>query len=646
MSTDTAAARGACLLGDHDLHLFNEGTHLRLWEKLGAHVVGTPADPAVHFALWAPNARAVRVRGDFNDWNETGHRLEALGRSGLWWGVIPGVRPGALYKYNIEAASGERFDKADPFAFRAEPPPGNASVVWPLGTGHDWQDGDFRQRRRAAAWPKEPVAIYEVHLGSWRRGHDGRELSYRDIADPLIDHVRRCGFTHVQFLPLMEHPFGASWGYQTTGYFAATWRHGTPEDLMALIDRLHLAGIGVLLDWVPSHFAADAFGLARFDGTALYEHADRRQGFHPDWGSLIFNYGRHEVRSFLLSSAMFWLEMFHADGLRVDAVASMLYLDYSRRDGEWIANLRGGRENLDAIEFLRHLNIETHGRDPGVLMIAEESTAWPGVSRPVYSEGLGFGMKWDMGWMNDTLRHLARDPVHRQFHYNELTFRMLYAFDEQFVLALSHDEVVHGKGSLLGRMPGDRWQKRANLRLLLGYMYGLPGKKLLFMGGEFGQLHEWNHDRELDWALLDDPEHEGLRRWVADLNAAYRSRAALHELDFEPAGFRWIVADDTRNSVLVWERRGRTSGKSIIVACNLTPVVHSAYRIGVARPGRWREILNSDAKIYGGSGVGNLGAVETRKVAAHGERFSLEIQIPPLGVVMLEGPPADATLAS
>ncbi len=454
-----------CLLGEQDLHLFNEGTHLRLWEKLGAHPVGTKDAPATHFAVWAPNARRVTVRGDFNDWDQDSHPLQRLVGSGLWWGVLQAVGQGAFYKYNIESSTGERFDKADPFAFRAEPPPGNASIVWPLQRAHAWRDARWLARREATAMQHEAVSVYELHLGSWRHTSEGRLPSYREVAEPLIAHVRQCGFTHVQFLPLMEHPFAASWGYQTTGYFAATWRHGLPEDLMELIDQLHEAGIGVLLDWVPSHFAADAFGLARFDGTSLYEHQDPRQGFHPDWGSLIFNYGRHEVRSFLLSSAMFWLEVFHADGLRVDAVASMLYLDYSRRHGEWIANPQGGHENLDAIEFLRQLNIEVYGHQRGVQMIAEESTAWAGVSRPVYAGGLGFGMKWDMGWMNDTLRHFAREPVHRRFHHDELTFRMLYGFDEQFMLALSHDEVVHGKGSLLGRMPGDIWHRNEALRL-------------------------------------------------------------------------------------------------------------------------------------------------------------------------------------
>jgi 1,4-alpha-glucan branching enzyme len=633
--TRTARPRyDVSLLSADDLHWFNEGTHYRLYEKLGAHPLTAHGEAGTVFAVWAPAAEQVFVMGEFNGWDKASHPLRPKGNSGIWEGFVPGVGEGAPYKYHIVSRyHGYRVDKADPFAFYSEVPPRTGSVVWDLD--YRWNDGDWLASRGARQNLHAPINIYEVHFGSWRRipEEGNRPLTYREMAEPLADYLQRMNYTHVEFLPLMEHPFGGSWGYQVTGYFAPTSRYGTPQDLMYLIDVLHQHGIGVILDWVPSHFPTDEHGLIYFDGTHLYEHADPRKGIHRDWNTAAFNYGRNEVRAFLLSSALFWLDKYHADGLRVDAVASMLYLDYSRKEGEWVPNQYGGRENLEAVDFLRRMNEVVYQNYPDVQTIAEESTAWPAVSKPTYVGGLGFGLKWDMGWMHDTLLYLARDPVHRKYHHNELTFRMLYAFTENFVLALSHDEVVHGKGSLLSKMPGDEWQKFANLRLLLGYMYSQPGKKLLFMGGEFGQGNEWKHDRSLDWHLLQYPYHAGVRHWCQDLNRAYRSEPALHELDCEPAGYQWVDAADWSNSVLSYLRKGRAAEDLILVACNFTPVPRHNYRLGVPLAGFWKEILNSDAKEYGGSGQGNWGGLHTTPVPAHGQPVSLNVILPPLGVV-------------
>jgi len=637
------APTSALSLTPEDLHFFNEGTYLRMWEKFGAHPDTVAGVAGTRFAVWAPAAERVTLMGDFNEWNKESHALEALGSSGIWSGFVPGVGKGTRYKYHIVSRlNGYRVDKADPIGFRAEEPPRQASIVWDLD--YTWNDQAWMTRRREGKPPEAPISIYEVHLGSWRRvpGEDNRWLTYRELADQLVGYVEEMGFTHVELLPVMEHPFYGSWGYQTTGYFAATGRYGTPQDLMFLIDTLHQRGIGVIVDWVPSHFPTDEHGLGYFDGTHLYEHQDPRQGFHPDWGSLIFNYGRREVQSFLLSNALFWLDRFHADGLRVDAVASMLYLDYSRKEGEWVPNAYGGRENLEAIAFLRRLNEEVYRAFPGAVTIAEESTAWPMVSRPTYVGGLGFGMKWDMGWMHDTLRYFSRDPVYRKYNHSELTFRGIYLASENFVLPLSHDEVVHGKGSLLGKMPGDEWQRFANLRLLLGYQYTQPGKKLLFMGAELAQSREWNHDASLDWHLLQWPLHQGVQHWVRDLNHCHRTEPALHELDFEADGFRWIDCGDADQSVLLMLRTGRR-GAPLAVACNFTPVPRHGYRIGVPAAGTWTEVLNSDAPAYGGSGQGNLGQLSTSAVAEHGYPQSLVATLPPLAMVVLRGPdPAEA----
>ncbi len=625
------------LLTDDDLFLFNEGTHYRLYDKLGSHVLTIDEEPGTYFAVWAPDAEKVTVMGDFNGWSPEGLRLAPRASSGIWEGFVPGVGRGAKYKYHIWSRfNGFRADKADPFALYAEAPPLTASVVW--DTWYEWRDEDWMAERRRRNALDAPMATYEVHLGSWMRGGDGRTLSYRELAPRLVEYVTHMGFTHVEFMPVMEHPFGGSWGYQVTGYFAPTARFGSPQDFMFLVEELHRAGIGVYLDWVPSHFPGDAHGLVYFDGTHLYEHADPRQGFHPDWSSYIFNYSRNEVRSFLGSSALFWLDRYHADGLRVDAVASMLYLDYSRSEGEWIPNEYGGRENLGAITFLRAVNAEVYRTHPGVQTIAEESTAWPMVSRPTYVGGLGFGLKWDMGWMHDTLEYIRHDPVHRRWHHGELTFRMIYAFNENFVLPLSHDEVVHGKGSLLARMPGDEWQQFANLRLLFGYMWAQPGKKLLFMGGEFGQGREWSHEQSLDWHLLEYANHRGVHRWVQDLNAFYRATPALWQHDFSPEGFEWVDANDNENSVLAFVRKGRIAVDQLLCIFNFTPVPRAGYRVGVPVAGTWHEVLNSDAPIYYGSGMGNMGAVEASARASHGRPFSLELTLPPLGALFLRPP--------
>jgi 1,4-alpha-glucan branching enzyme len=621
--------------GEQDLHLFNEGTHYRVYRKLGAHLARNDAGAGVRFALWAPNAESISVVGDFNGWEEGRHPLSAVGGSGIWEGFVPGLAAGAVYKYRLRSRiDGYTVDKADPFAFHQEVSPKTASVVWDLG--YAWGDGDWMRDRKGRNSLAAPISIYEVHLGSWRRSPDNPEafLGYRDLAPLLADYAAEMGFTHVEFLPLMEHPFYGSWGYQTTGYFAPTSRYGTPQDLMFLVDTLHQRGIGVIFDWVPSHFPTDEHGLAYFDGTHLFEHADRRQGHHPDWDSYIFNYGRHEVRSFLLSSALFWHDAYHADGLRVDAVASMLYLDYSRKEGEWVPNAHGGRENLEAIDFLRQLNRAVYEEYPDAQTVAEESTAWPMVSRPTYLGGLGFGFKWDMGFMHDTLEYMAQDPIYRKFHHQQLTFRRVYAYSENFVLPLSHDEVVHGKGSLLGKMAGEDRDKFANLRLLLGYMYAQPGKKLLFMGGEFGQGREWNHDRSLDWHLMDVDRHAGVWAWTRDLGRFYRETPSLFDLDNDPTGFEWVDCNDWEDSVLSFIRRGR-GGPPVLVVFNFTPVLRSNYRLGVTSGGFWRERLNSDASVYGGSGAGNFGGAEAAPVAAHGRRHSVNMTLPPLSVLFL-----------
>jgi len=628
------------LLTEDDLYLFNEGSHFRLYEKLGAHLLNVGGQPGAYFAVWAPDAEQVFVIGDFNRWHKTSHRLRPRGQSGIWEGFIPGLGKGAIYKYHIASRyMGYKVDKADPFAYYHEAPPKTASIVWDLD--YIWGDRKWMEKRRQHNALDAPIAIYEVHLGSWRRvpEENNRPLTYREMAPLLAEYVKGMGFTHIEFLPVMEHPFYGSWGYQITGYFAPTSRYGTPQDFMYLVDYLHQHDIGVIVDWVPSHFPTDEHGLGFFDGTHLYEHADPREGLHPDWNSYTFNYGRNEVRNFLISSALFWLDKYHVDGLRVDAVASMLYLDYSRKEGEWIPNQYGGREDLEAITFLRRFNEEVYKNYPDVQTIAEESTAWPMVSRPTYFGGLGFGIKWDMGWMHDTLQYISKDPIHRKYHHNDLTFRMLYAFSENFLLSLSHDEVAHGKGSLLGKMPGDDWQKFANLRLLLGYMYAQPGKKLLFMGGEFGQWREWHHDRSLDWNLTQYQRHSEVQRWVEDLNQVYTSEPALYELDFEPAGFEWVDAGDFEQGVISFLRKGKSAGDIILVVGNFTPVTRFNYRVGVPYGGLWKEIINGDAKEYGGSGQGNLGGVKAAAIPFHGRPHSLNLTLPPLAVVFFKGKP-------
>jgi 1,4-alpha-glucan branching enzyme len=632
----------ASLLTDHDIYLFKQGNHFRLYDKLGAHLVERDGVQGVAFAVWAPNAAMVSVTGDFNQWNPNAHPLAARpDDSGIWEGFIPQLAKGTVYKYHIVSRHNNyRVDKSDPLAFFCELPPGTASVVWDLA--YDWSDEAWLRRQKERNSLTAPMSTYEVHLGSWRRDPNDPErlLSYRELAPMLVEHVKEMGFTHVEFLPVMEHPFFASWGYQTLGYFAPTRRYGCPQDLMYLIDCLHQNDIGVILDWVPSHFPTDEHGLIYFDGTHLYEHADPRRGFHPDWKSAIFNYGRHEVRAYLISSAMFWLDTYHADALRVDAVASMLYLDYSRKDGEWIPNEKGGRENLEAIAFLRRFNEMIYRDFPNVQTVAEESTAWPMVTRPVETGGLGFGMKWNMGWMHDTLEYLGMDAIHRKYHQNKLTFSIWYAFSENFVLPLSHDEVVHGKGSLYGRMPGNPWQKLASLRLLFGYMYTHPGKKLLFMGGEFGQHREWAHDHSLDWHHLEDPRHANVQKWVADLNHLYRAERALFEMDFANGGFQWIDTHDAEKSIISYLRKDRAGADILAVVCNFTPVPRYNYRVGVPSGGWWREILNSDAVEYGGSGQGNMGGVEASPVSFYGKfDFSLSITLPPLAIVVFKNQP-------
>jgi 1,4-alpha-glucan branching enzyme len=621
------------ILTDHDIYLFREGTHATLYQRLGCHFFSKDDKDGAHVAVWAPNARDVSVIGAWNDWKPGVDKLlPRWDHSGIWEADIARIRPGDSYKYAITTSSGARQDRADPFAFYAEIAPANASRAWRLD--YQWGDAQWMKERHKHNAMEAPHSVYELHLGSWRRPN-GTLPNYRDIASHLADYVKQMGFTHVELMPITEHPFYGSWGYQTTGYFAPTSRYGSPQDFMHLVDTLHQAGIGVILDWVPSHFPDDPHGLAKFDGTHLYEHADPRLGFHPEWKSAIFNYGRHEVRAFLTSSAHFWLEQYHIDGLRVDAVASMLYLDYGRKHGEWIANAYGGKENLDAIEFLKQMNIAV-GRDfPDTRTIAEESTSWPSVSRPVFAGGLGFSMKWNMGWMHDTLDYFSHDPVYRRYHHNNLTFSLWYAFSENFVLPLSHDEVVYGKKSLISKMPGDRWQQFANLRLLYGYMWTHPGKKLLFMGGEFGQWKEWAHEGQLDWDLAQWDEHAGLQRWVSDLNRAYREKLPLHQLDFSGQGFQWVDNNDSDNSILSFVRLDK-EGRPCLCVCNFTPMVRERYKVGVPVGGAWREVLNSDAPFYGGSGVGNMGVVKANDVACHGRPHSLCLTLPPLGMVLFE----------
>ncbi|MDD2732897.1 MAG: 1,4-alpha-glucan branching protein GlgB [Desulfuromonadaceae bacterium] len=626
------------MLTEQDIYLFKEGTHSRLYEKFGCQLAECDGAVGAHFSVWAPNAQRVTVIGVWNGWQRDTDPLAAReDGSGVWEGFVPGVLHGQAYKYFIESRlGGYQVEKADPFAFCAEPAPQTGSRAWNID--YEWGDAVWMSRRSVTNALNAPLSIYEMHLGSWRRVPEegNRFLSYREIALPLAEYLIETGFTHVELLPVTEHPFYGSWGYQTTGYFAPTSRYGDPEDFMYLVDTLHQHGIGVIIDWVPSHFPSDEHGLVYFDGTALYEHADPKQGFHPEWTSQIFNYGRNEVRGFLVSSALYWLDRFHVDGLRVDGVASMLYLDYGRSKGAWVPNRFGGRENIEAVEFLRLLNQAVYRDFPDVQTMAEESTSWPMVSRPVYLGGLGFGLKWNMGWMHDSLKYLSLEPVHRKYHHSQLTFSIWYAFFENFLLPLSHDEVVYGKGSLINKMPGDAWQQCANLRLLFGYMWGHPGKKLLFMGGEFGQRSEWAHEGSLEWHLLQYPEHEGLRRWVTDLNRLYRSEPALYQQDFDRAGFEWVDCNDSEQSVLTFLRRPQGEGDTLLVVCNFTPIPRTNYIIGVPEGGYWREIANSDATLYGGSGVGNLGGVESAPVSVHGRYHSLVLTLPPLSTLMFK----------
>ena len=637
------------VITDYDLYLFGEGNHTRIHDKLGAHPMTIGSTEGVHFAVWAPNATRASVVGDFNDWDGRVHPMRRLGVSGVWEIFVPSGRLGHRYKFELLTKTGEILIKADPFGFEFEVPPLSASIV--SSPAHEWGDAEWMDRRAdAGSWFERPMAIYEVHLGSWARVPNGdpkgdpkagdaegdRYLTYRELAARLIPYVKEMGYTHIELLPVMEHPYSASWGYQVTGFFAPTSRFGTPSDFKAFVDACHQQDIGVILDWVPGHFPKDAHGLARFDGTALFEHADPRQGEHRDWGTLIFNYGRTEVRSFLLANALFWLQEYHADGLRVDAVASMLYLDYSRNHGEWIPNRFGGRENLEAIDFIRHLNTQTHAEAEGSITIAEESTAWPSVSRPTWLGGLGFTYKWNMGWMNDILQYVRTDPVYRKWDHRHLTFSMLYAFNENFILPFSHDEVVHGKGSMFSKIPGDAWQKAATLRTLYGFMYAHPGKKLMFMGDEFGQEREWDHDRGLDWSLVSEPLHGGLQRFVRDLNRVYAAEPALHEIDFDFSGFQWIDCNDSENSVASFIRRAKNPADFLVAVLNFTPVPREMYRIGVPSPGPYSELVNSDAGFYGGGNVGNAGTVTSEPVVAHGLDHSIVLRLPPLGFLLLK----------
>jgi 1,4-alpha-glucan branching enzyme len=625
------------LLTDFDIHLFKSGKHFKLHEKLGAHFAEWKGEKGTYFAVWAPNARAVSVIGNFNHWDNSVHKLNARwDESGIWEGFFPKVNKGEAYKFAIHANSGEYLEKADPFAFYAEIAPKTASISW--STDYQWKDAGWLEKRKKLTGKTRPFSVYEVHIGSWKRKiEDGnRSLSYGELATELVAYVKEMGFTHVEFLPVMEHPFFGSWGYQLTGYFAPTSRFGAPDDFMYLVDKFHEADIGVILDWVPSHFPGDAHGLFNFDGTHLYEHADPRKGFHPDWSSYIYNYGRPEVKSFLISNAIFWLEKFHIDGLRVDAVASMLYLDYSRKQGEWIPNEYGGNENIEAISFLKEFNETVYGQFPDTITIAEESTAWPGVSKPTYLGGLGFGQKWMMGWMHDTLRYFKNDPIHRKYHQNDITFSIMYAFTENFMLPLSHDEVVHGKGSLIGRMPGDEWSRFANLRLMFGYMFAHPGTKLLFMGGEFGQTAEWNHDRSLDWHLTDYHFHKGVMTLVRDLNNLYKTEPSLYQFPFDAKGFEWIDYGDRENSVVVFMRKAEKPEDNLVIACNFTPQPRQLYRVGVPTRGSWKEIFNSDDQKYAGSGLINQAHMNTSPVKYHGKDFSISFTLSPLAISVLK----------
>jgi 1,4-alpha-glucan branching enzyme len=635
------AVRGdVTLLTDDDLFYFNEGTHFSLYNKLGSHLVNAPdGTPGTYFAVWAPNAEYVAVTGDFNFWDRGTHPLRPRGSSGIWEGFIPHLGNNQIYKYFIASRfGGFQAEKADPFAFSHETPPRTASVVRSME--YEWNDQEWMEKRHRNNAIDAPMSVYEMHLGSWMRMPEegNRWLSYREMAHKLAQYLQQENFTHVEFMPIMEHPFYGSWGYQVTGFFAPTSRYGTPQDLMYLIDTLHQHGIGVILDWVPSHFPSDGHGLGYFDGTHLYEHFYPQKGWHPDWQSYIFNYGRHEVRAFLISSALFWLDQYHIDGLRVDAVASMLYLDYSRKAGEWMTNEYGGNENIEAIWFLRRFNEEVFKRFPDVQTIAEESTSWSMVSRPTYLGGLGFSLKWDMGWMHDTLSYMSREPIYRQYHHNELSFRMLYAFHENFCLPLSHDEVVHGKRSLIDKMPGDLWQKNANLRALFGYMFAQPAKKLIFMGGEIAQWSEWQHESSVDWHLLEWQDHRGMQKWISDLNNFYRNEPAMYEYDLDPAGFEWIDIHDWQNSTVVVLRKGRTTNAKVVIACNFTPVPRENYRVGVPWSGYWREALNSDAWEYAGSGMGNAGGVMAERIESHGREYSINITLPPLAAVFFVNP--------
>jgi 1,4-alpha-glucan branching enzyme len=623
------------VLTDFDLHLLAEGTHVRAYDRLGARPITHGIRAGVHFAVWAPSARRVSVVGDFNRWDGRVHPMR-LRTGGYWEIFLPDLGIGERYKFEVVGATGATVLKADPFGRSFETPPRTASVV---ATASDYEWGDdawMKERPARGRWLERPMSIYEVHLGSWRRSPDGRLLTYKEMAAALVPYVKEMGFTHLELLPVMEHPFTGSWGYQVIGFFAPTSRFGPPEDFKALVDACHQAGLGVILDWVPGHFPKDEHGLARFDGTAAYEHADPRQGEHQDWGTLVFNYGRHEVRSFLLSNALYWIEQFHVDGLRVDAVASMLYLDYSRPADQWVPNRFGGRENLEAIEFLKQLNLLIDGECPGVAVFAEESTSWPGVTRPVHLGGLGFTYKWNMGWMHDMLDYTAQDPIHRKWHHNKITFSLMYAYSEHFVLPFSHDEVVHGKRSLLDKMPGDVWQRHATLRALYGYMFVHPGKKLVFMGGEFGQWREWNHDWELDWAVVGDSRHAGMQRWVRDLNGRYAAESALWARDYDPLGFQWIDCNDHEHSLVSLLRRGEAADDALVAIVNFTPVPRYGYRIGVPIAGAYHEVLNSDADVYGGSHVGNFGEVSTLPEPAHGHGQSLSLTVPPLGFLLLK----------
>lgn len=626
---------------EYDIYLFKKGNNNNLYNKLGSHILELDGGKGTHFAVWAPNAENVSVIGDFNGWNKKSHPLyPRWDESGIWEGFIPNLEENTLYKYHIVSkVNNYEVEKGDPFAFKWETPPKTASVV--KGLDYKWNDDEWLNNRERKNSLNSPISIYEVHIGSWKRvpEDENRSLNYREIAVELAEYVKETGFTHVEFMPVMEHPFYGSWGYQTTGYFAPTSRYGSPQDFMYLVDYLHQNNIGVILDWVPSHFPGDEFGLHFFDGTHLYEHEDRRKGYHPDWDSFIFNYGRNEVKSFLISSAQFWLEKYHVDALRVDAVASMLYLDYSRQNGDWIPNKHGGNENLEAINLIKELNQSVYSTNPGIQTIAEESTAWPMVSRPTDMGGLGFGMKWNMGWMNDTLEYFSKDPIHRKYHHNKLTFSMIYAFNENFVLSLSHDEVVYGKGSLFNKMPGDGWQKASNLRALYGYMFGHPGKKLLFMGAEFGQWSEWDHETSLDWNIVANPLNKGIMKWISDLNKFYKQEPALYEIDFSQEGFEWRNVDDNESSIVSFIRKSKTNSEVILVACNFTPVVRENYRVYVPNSGYWKECLNSDAEIYGGSGKGNSGGVHSLSDNDSGSNPYIELCLPPLGVIYFKFEP-------